>query len=144
VIARNTVVLAVGTVPNIPPIRGCTRLAGLALADPDRQRLAEQALTGCLADDQQLNLLTDTSLCHGWAGLTLTAWHTAADAGRDGELAGRLPRLRARLAGYLNRHGPYEEDGLLEGGTGARLALHTTGTDTPPPSGWDACLLLGG
>ncbi|WP_338785438.1 lanthionine synthetase LanC family protein [Streptomyces sp. DG1A-41] len=47
-----------------PGIARAQQLAGLALGDCDRQRQAEQALAGCLADDQQLAQLTDASLCH--------------------------------------------------------------------------------
>jgi hypothetical protein len=48
-----------------PGIARAEQLAGLALGDRDRQRQAEQALAGCLTDDQQLAQLTDASLCHG-------------------------------------------------------------------------------
>ncbi|MGH3929681.1 MAG: lanthionine synthetase C family protein, partial [Pseudonocardiaceae bacterium] len=56
------------------------QLAGLAIGDTDRQRMAEQALIGCLTDPDQLRRITDSSLCHGSAGLFQTAWRIAADA----------------------------------------------------------------
>jgi class I lanthipeptide synthase len=114
------------------------QLAGLATGDPVRQRDAERALLGCISDPQQLASLTDTTLCHGWAGLVHTAWAAAADA-QTGELAAQLPRLRRQLIDrYRDRP---DHAGLLEGHTGVALALHTTAADTPPASGWDTCLL---
>lgn len=48
------------------------QLAGQAIGDTERQRIAEQALLGCVTDERQLTRLTDVSLCHGWAGLAQT------------------------------------------------------------------------
>src|SRR6185437_6755593 len=56
------------------------QLAAKALGDPARAELAEHALTGCLTDPRQLSQLTDTTLCHGWAGTLLTASRVAHDA----------------------------------------------------------------
>lgn len=114
------------------------QLAGLATGDPARQHAAEQALLGCITDPRQLASLTDTSLCHGWAGLVHTVWGAAAEA-QTGELAARLPRLRRQLISrYRDRPG---QAGLLEGHAGVMLVLHTTASGTPPQSAWDACLL---
>jgi hypothetical protein len=127
-----------------PGLARAQQLAALALADTARQRLAEQALAGCIADKRQLSQLGDASLCHGWAGLIQTTWRAAADAGSDAELAAHLPRLLTRMEQHLHRHGPPARDGLLEGVAGVRLAQHTTAANAPPASRWDACLLLDG
>ncbi|MFD8787292.1 lanthionine synthetase C family protein [Kitasatospora sp. NPDC059599] len=119
------------------------QLAGLALDEPDRQQLAEDALVGCVSDPAQLFDLTDATLCHGWAGLLLTTWRAAADA-RDDRLTRRLPRLRALMDRYLHSGGRPEAAGLLEGTAGLRLVQHTISVTSPPASRWDACLLLAG
>ncbi|MGQ0775118.1 MAG: lanthionine synthetase C family protein [Pseudonocardiales bacterium] len=116
------------------------QLAGLAIGDTDRQRIAEEALLGCVTDERQLTRLIDVSLCHGWAGLVLTVWRTAADARTD-ELTARLPYLRTQL---IHHRGEPSKVGLLDGDAGVALALHTTALDTPPRSGWDTCLLTNG
>lgn len=127
-----------------PGLARAQQLAALALNDPTRQQHAEHALAECIADDRQLALLRDVSLCHGWAGLLLTTWRAAADAGHDSNLAARLPALRARLTHHLHRHGPPAHAGLLEGTTGIRLVEHTITSNTPSATAWDACLLLAG
>jgi lantibiotic biosynthesis protein len=53
------------------------QLAGLALGDQERMRVAERALAGCVLDQQLTGLLTDASLCHGWAGVVQTLWRAA-------------------------------------------------------------------
>jgi hypothetical protein len=123
-----------------PGLARAQQLAGLALADPRRQRLAEQALAGCLADQRQLAQLGDASLCHGWAGLLQTAWRVAADADDPEPFA--VPRLLQRLEQQVGSDDAPTDGGLLEGVAGARLARHTVAMDVPPASGWDACLLL--
>jgi class I lanthipeptide synthase len=126
-----------------PGLARAQQLAGLALADAKRRRLAEQALAGCLADHEQLSQLGDTSLCHGWAGLVQTTWRAASDAGPDTELTARLPDLRAKLGEHLQRHSP-DQAGFLEGMAGVLLAQHATVAGDAPATRWDACLLLGG
>jgi hypothetical protein len=79
----------------VPGLARAQQLAGLALGDPQRQRLAEQALAGCVADEEQLAQLGDASLCHGWAGLLQTTWRVAADAGDPASFA--VPRLLTLL-----------------------------------------------
>lgn len=118
----------------------CYGAPGLARA----QQIAALALTGCLADDTQLALLTDASLCHGWAGLLQTTWRAAHTPGASAELAAHLPALRARTGQHLERHGLPATDGLLEGAAGVLLAQHTTEADAARPTRWDACLLLDG
>jgi hypothetical protein len=64
-----------------PGLARAQQIAAKALADPQRQRRAEEALAGCVTDEEQLSQLSDASLCHGWAGLVLTTWRMAADSG---------------------------------------------------------------
>lgn len=122
-----------------PGIARAMQLAAIATGDPARQQLAERALLGCLSAEQ-LARITDTSLCHGWAGLHHTVWRTARDA-LTPEIGTRLPEL----TDVLVRHGlPGRAAGLgfLEGGAGLALALHTAAHGVPATSGWDACLLI--
>jgi len=103
-------------------------------------QLAERAMAGCLSDPVQLARIVDVSLCHGWAGLFVTAWHAAADAA-TATIAERLPAVREQL---LQHAAPGAGDGigLLEGDAGLALAVHVAQRDMPPISGWDRCLLV--
>lgn len=121
-----------------PGLARAQQLAGQAIADTDCQRKAEEALIGCLTDPEQLRRITDSSLCHGSAGLFQTAWHIAADA-HASDLTAHLPALAERL---LTPEPPGAAIGLLEGSTGLALALCTAAADEPPASRWDTCLLL--
>ncbi|MEV7230937.1 lanthionine synthetase C family protein [Polymorphospora sp. NPDC051019] len=120
-----------------PGIARAQQLAGIALGDETRQRAAENALTACLSDPQQLRQIRDNSLCHGWAGLYQTAWRSAQDARTPAVLA-HLPHLAHHLC--QERVGG-EQQGLLEGQAGRLLALHTA-VHGAPRTGWDAYLLL--
>jgi hypothetical protein len=124
-----------------PGLARAQQIAALATGDSHRRRRAEQSLARCVADERQLGQLHDASLCHGWAGLVLTAWRVAADADDPEPLA--VPRLLSRLQQYLTDHGPSQSDGLLDGRAGVHLTLRTVTRSTPSISGWDACLLLG-
>lgn len=115
------------------------RLAGLALHDSGRVRIAEAAMLGILRSPAQLDRVTDLGLCHGLAGIAQTAWRMAADAHTD-DLAATLPSLCQRLLDQLSPLPNNPE--FLDGAAGIALALHTLGTDAPPLSGWDSCLLL--
>ncbi|MDN0198153.1 lanthionine synthetase C family protein [Streptomyces sp. S.PNR 29] len=126
-----------------PGIARAQQLAGLALGDSDRQRQAEQALAGCLADDQQLAQLTDASLCHGWAGLIQTVSRAAADALND-ELASHLRGLNVRLNKHLDHHGLPDGAGLMGGTAGIHLVRLTDPVNTAITAPWDRCLLLTG
>jgi hypothetical protein len=126
-----------------PGLARAQQLAALVLADPRRQRHAEQALSGCLTDEAQLAQIGDASLCHGWAGLLHTTWRTASDAGHGTELRAAVPHLLQGLEQQLHDHRP-GSDGLLEGMTGVLLAQHAATTDAAPITRWDACLLLDG
>jgi hypothetical protein len=123
-----------------PGIVRAQQLAGLAIKDTARQRAAESALGDCLSDPAQLARITDTGLCHGWAGLYQTAWRVAQDA-----ITPEISQLLPHLTNLLIRHsrlGPRDEAGLMEGSAGLALALHTAAHPAPPLSGWDACLLI--
>lgn len=115
------------------------QLAGLALHDPDRTRLAETAMLKLLRDPVQLDRVTDTGLCHGLAGILQAAWRVAADAD-TGDLANELPHVCQRLLDQLSPPPPDPE--FLDGAAGIALAVHTIGTDAPPRTGWDSCLLM--
>ncbi|MGH3977692.1 MAG: lanthionine synthetase C family protein, partial [Pseudonocardiaceae bacterium] len=127
-----------------PGLARAQQLAGLATGDTERQQSAETALLGCLSDPTQLAQVTDSGLCHGTAGLLHTGWRMSADtvaldiAAPD--IAAHLPHLSERLLMQL-RSSPQGAE-LLDGSTGAALALHTAATDTAPLCHWDACLLL--
>ncbi|GAB3449142.1 lanthionine synthetase C family protein [Actinophytocola sediminis] len=121
-----------------PGIARAGQLAGIATGDAHRQRRFEQALLGCLADPAQQASVTDSGLCHGWAGIYHTVWRAAHDATTEviaTALAGHLPRLAANL-------GPAAGPGFLEGAAGTALVMHTAAHQVAPISGWDACLLI--
>ncbi|WP_067966344.1 lanthionine synthetase C family protein [Nocardiopsis trehalosi] len=120
-----------------PGIARAQQLAGLALRDTDRQRMAERAMGACLTDPRQLALLTDASLCHGTAGLYACAARVAADA-PPGTVDTHLPRLHRLVCGQQPSNG----GGLLEGGTGTALVTISSGVAPALPRAWDACLLL--
>ncbi|MFC5721397.1 lanthionine synthetase C family protein [Streptomyces gamaensis] len=121
-----------------PGIARAQQLAAIATNNTARQKDAERAMAECLSDPARLGSITDTGLCHGWAGLYQTAWRTAQDA-----LTPAIGVQLSYLAEQLTcRAGQHEGLGLLEGAAGAALALHTAARDKPPVSGWDAFLLL--
>lgn len=120
-----------------PGIAYSQHLAGLALNDQQRQRLALDALAWCVTDNTQLTRLSDVSLCHGWAGLLYIAWRAGA---HDDRIRAALPRLLDLLTTAL--HQAPRERGLLVGETGALLTQRAVTADTPPVTQWDACLLL--
>jgi len=118
------------------------QLAGLALGDHERMRVAERALTGCVRDRHVTGLLADASLCHGWAGAVQTLWRAAADALSPSPLRSALRTARQGMEDQLTRIGPLTSTGFLEGRSGIQLAqndLSQAGSETPS---WDACLLL--
>ncbi|MFH7338551.1 lanthionine synthetase C family protein [Streptomyces sp. KHY 26] len=113
------------------------QLAGIALRAPNVQEFYEDALYRALTDPEQLDQVTDSGLCHGWAGIYQTATRAAADA-----LDLRLQALPRRLSSILaaNAHPNLSETGLINGGAGTALALTTCAS--APNTGWDACLLI--
>lgn len=120
-----------------PGITRALQLAAIATADTTRQQAAENALTTCLADPQQLDRITGPGLCHGAAGLFQTAWRAAQDACTAG-----LGPAAHRIADTLTGQHAHEENGFLEGAAGQALAHSTATRDQPPLSAWDACLLI--
>lgn len=123
-----------------PGLARAQQLAGLALADPARQRIAESAMAVCVADSRQLAQLTDASLCHGWAGLILVAIRMAADSTEPETFS--VTRLANQFAAFQARSTQVGSQTLLDGQAGIQLAQHAIRTGRPPDSGWDACLLL--
>ncbi|WP_343245982.1 lanthionine synthetase C family protein [Streptomyces sp. SID5785] len=121
-----------------PGIARAGQLAGIALNDTALQTFYEDALYRCLNDPAQLATITDTSLCHGWAGLYQTAFRAAQDAPRLHTL---LPSLGNRLLAAA-APGTDKGPGFLEGDAGCALALITLATATPSITGWDSCLLI--
>jgi hypothetical protein len=121
-----------------PGIARAQQLAGIATGDPGRARVAEQALLGSLTDDRQLAHLTDSGLCHGWAGLVHTARRAAADSTRT-ELAAAAGTATTLLHRHV-RDDSTPRDGFLDGGAGTELVIGPAATSTPS-SWWDACLL---
>jgi hypothetical protein len=122
-----------------PGIARAGQVAAIALGDHRARREYEQALTACLRDPAQLAQLTDAGLCHGAAGLYMTAWRAAQDAASP-DIASRLPPVATLLLDVAAAHpsGP----GFLNGTAGTALALHVAASGAAPASGWDACLLI--
>jgi len=127
-----------------PGIARAQQLAAIATGDQPRKLAAEHALASCLAEAVQPGRVVDAGLCHGWAGLILTARRAAADAttGTAGHpISAFLPRLTDALIRHV-RAGSGEDEGLLDGDAGVALALHTADLNGFPSSGWDTCLLI--
>jgi lantibiotic biosynthesis protein len=123
-----------------PGVARAQQLAGVAIGDLGRKRLAERALTGCIADEFQLDQVPDSGLCHGWAGLYLTTRYAAGD-----EPGGLLAGYVARLADLLVHRASTQKvagGGLLEGTAGVYLTLHELHDGRSPTSGWDTWLLI--
>ena len=118
------------------------QLAGLALGDLERVRVAERALAGCVLDRQVTGLLIDASLCHGWAGVVQALWRAASDALSPQPLRTALRKARRGMEDHLARAGPPASGGLLEGRSGILLAQNDPPRTAGEPPCWDACLLL--
>ncbi|MDP4511778.1 lanthionine synthetase C family protein [Nonomuraea turcica] len=128
-------------------------LAGAALDRADWRADAHAALRGALsaASDE---LIHDSALCHGWAGLlqiVLRMAHDSADPGYHAaadELAVRVIHGYDPQApfGFRYRHSLAARDldrpGFLEGAAGIALALHTYAMENIPMTSWDSALLL--
>ncbi|GAA0908543.1 hypothetical protein Vau01_036020 [Virgisporangium aurantiacum] len=121
-----------------PGLARAQQLAGIALGDTDRQKEAEGALAGCLTNE--LDLLNDASLCHGWAGLLHATRRVAAEA-MTGQLYDLLPSLERRTRKVLLQRGLPDHDGLLEGTAGVHLVKESVEFRSVAPR-WEACLLL--
>jgi hypothetical protein len=123
-----------------PGIARAQQLAGLALGDIERQRLAETAMLACLADEAQIDRIREVGLCHGIAGVLQTTWRMATDA-LTSDLAAQVPRLVDTLLHRMDTT-PFTSAEFLDGEAGVALALHTAATGTAPVGGWDSCLML--
>jgi hypothetical protein len=123
-----------------PGLARAQHLAGLALNDPARIRVALRAIIGCLTDYRQLAQLTDIGLCHGWAGLLHTARRAHADTPTS--------VLGTALQTATRRYTAYRDElsvghGFLEGIVGVTLADNHHEPDAGGEPRWDACLLVG-
>lgn len=118
-----------------PGIARAGQLAAIAVDDRELQQRFEQALTVCLNDTSQTRLVTDASVCHGWAGILHTVRRAAADA-MSPDVGTLLPALAAQLERHQTQT---DEEGLLTGRPGTDLALLTAHDE--PRTGWDTCLL---
>lgn len=111
-------------------------LAALAAGDAARRRIAEDVLVSALNDPAQDALISDGSLCHGYAGLARITTHAAADATEPAALRGLATDLLARALAQPVTDNP----GLLEGAAGVGLAALAAATE--PATRWDTCLLI--
>ncbi|MEV7415373.1 lanthionine synthetase C family protein [Streptomyces sp. NPDC089919] len=121
-----------------PGITRAQQLAAVVLGDRDRKRMAEHALMHSLADRQQIDLLADRGLCHGFGGALRTVQRVAEDA----ESPDGYRHQFAFLIGRFTLAPAAEENGLLVGKAGAVLAFQDAEVDAAPQGQWDACLLL--
>jgi hypothetical protein len=119
-----------------PGIARAQQVAGLALGDVRRSTAAESALAACLADPQLTTAVTGAGLCHGRAGLLQTARRAHAEATGVMRTA-CLDHLTDALTTAVS-----DGRGLLDGAAGAALALSSAARPAPPPSTWDAVLLI--
>ncbi|ANW19637.1 lanthionine synthetase C family protein [Streptomyces clavuligerus] len=115
------------------------QLAGLALGEPTRVTIAENAMLAALRAPAQLNLVPEIGLCHGTAGLLHAAWRMADQTGNPA-IVTELPQIADRLMTALDRSD--HESELLDGAAGAALVLHTVGTGHASAPYWDAFLAL--
>ncbi|MGV9954101.1 lanthionine synthetase C family protein [Streptomyces cellulosae] len=124
-----------------PGIARALQLAALVLDDDTALRVAEHTALQAVTDPRHTRQITDTSLCHGWAGLVLTTERIAADAARP-DLHDALPALRDRFTTETQHHLAPEHTGLLTGAPGVLLTLHILTTAHPVDPEWETCLLL--
>ncbi|KUO15575.1 lanthionine synthetase C family protein [Streptomyces dysideae] len=128
-------------------------LAGAALDRADWRADAHTALRGALTAARD-ELIHDSALCHGWAGLLQIVLRMAHDSAGSGYHA-LADRLAVRVVdgfdpeapfGFRYRHSlaarPLDRPGFLEGAAGIALALHTYATGTVPATSWDSALLV--
>ncbi|MFD6438086.1 lanthionine synthetase C family protein [Streptomyces venezuelae] len=117
-----------------PGIARAQQLAALALGDPARRRAAEDTVAAILTDPLHLARITDSTLCHGWAGLLTLTRAVAADSPTPDRFTPIIQDLHRRLATDWE-HLP--RPGFMEGRAGAQLALGANDT-----TGWTRILLL--
>ncbi|SHL84411.1 lanthionine synthetase C family protein [Streptomyces yunnanensis] len=131
------------------------QLAAIALDHPDWQRQAVDAQATAL--ETLLDTVTDSSLCHGWAGLLHLTGLMAQD-GDDPRLHARRPELAARLLAAYHPDHPFgyhyerpqlsaglrqapHRAGFLDGSAGIALALHAY-ANASCASPWQTALLV--
>ncbi|MGW9356484.1 lanthionine synthetase C family protein [Streptomyces diastaticus] len=117
-----------------PGIARAQQLAALALGDTARRRAAEDTVAAILTDPLRLARITNSTLCHGWAGLLTLTRAVAADSPSPDRFTPIIQDLHRRLTADWE-HLP--KPGFMEGRAGAQLALHATDT-----TGWSRALLL--
>lgn len=122
-----------------PGMTRSQQLAGLALNDPDRCRMAEHAMAACLKPET-LERVTEAGLCHGLAGLVQVAHRMAQD--QDSSATPLRVGLTRATKELHHRIGPTfaPTSGLLNGALGTGLALSSVFVEQDSP-GWDTCLL---
>ena len=113
------------------------QLAALSIGDVAGCARAADAARSVLADPSTPNLTRDASLCHGWAGLAVTAAAIAADAPDPGAFTSLIKALGGELSASASHLG---KAGFLEGRAGAALALRAL--DSPPATNWTRALLI--
>jgi hypothetical protein len=118
----------------LPGIARAQQLAALALGDTARRQHAEDTLVRTLTDSALLARITDATLCHGWAGLTVLTRAVAADSPVPDRFAPLVGDLAQRLADGLDQ---LPKPGFMEGRSGAHLALGETNT-----TNWTSALLI--
>ncbi|MEV4997026.1 lanthionine synthetase C family protein [Streptomyces niveus] len=118
----------------LPGIARAQQLAALALGDTARRRSAEDTVERILTDPRHNAHITDSTLCHGWAGLLALTRAVAADSPAPERFTPIIQDLHRRLAADWEQ---LPKPGFMEGRAGAQLALD--GTDT---TGWTSALLL--
>ncbi|MFF8913832.1 lanthionine synthetase C family protein [Streptomyces sp. NPDC015032] len=125
-----------------PGIARSLQLAALACGRTDTQHCAEEALLACISHACQLDRLQDATVCHGWAGVCLTADRAAADAASGSALPDRLSALCSAFTTHVAEHPLPRDAGLLTGSDGILLTIHTLNPNHRVASGWETCLLL--
>jgi hypothetical protein len=118
----------------LPGIARAQQLAALALGDSARRQAAEDTVEQILTDPLHLARITDSTLCHGWAGLLTLTRAVAADSPAPERFAPVIQETHRRLAADWDQ---LPKLGFIEGRAGAQLALD--GTDS---TGWTSALLL--
>ncbi|MFD9925724.1 lanthionine synthetase LanC family protein [[Kitasatospora] papulosa] len=117
-----------------PGIARAQQLAALALGEPARRRAAEDTVAAILTDPLRLARITDSTLCHGWAGLLTLTRAVAADSPSPDRFTPIIQDLHRRLTADWEH---LAKPSFMEGRAGAQLALHATDT-----TGWSRALLL--
>ncbi|MET9184977.1 lanthionine synthetase C family protein [Streptomyces tendae] len=117
-----------------PGIARAQQLAALALGEPGRRRAAEDTVEAVLTDPLRLARITDSTLCHGWAGLLMLTRAIAADSPAPARFTPIIQDLQRRLAADWER---LPKSGFMEGRAGAQLALNAADA-----TGWTRVLLL--